>query len=556
MGLYAIRAFRGSWKSPTHQLLQSTMMPFRHDILPITRLSVRCRACSGGAKVTIPLRSSTSPEEDIMSTNLFTRKTRSAIVTVASLAILATGTTAAHADEATATVDTSTIVFGSIDAKATVRTVNAAGVTVNGKPVVAYVHSNPKHWNPAKAKKVRFAKNYWAGVRSGKPFRLRKGQKFPDTYVGMAADMTTHNVALTNRVKHAWQLFDRSSTGVVRNRGFWTGTRWVGDCANPKPTSPPTTTIDNVVVVKQRGSLSVKVMGSISLWAITSGKVRVDCGSGNWAEAMYSAKAEATIDGWVSIKASTRLEAITKGAEALKAKYRQSIEADAALRGDAKIELEGSATASCSSNQPPSTEAPTVDVTPVACVNPGTTRDVTITVSNPNGETDTAKVTYRGQVYTKPVAAHGQVTFTFANQAAGTYSGTALLVTANKSKPFTVTVEECPPPADNPPSLEGQVPVHIFVGEDPMAMDFDAFDADGDPITFDYHVDQTYVAVTLVERSVVNGKQRLTIWVRPKDNVPAGESRFASVWVQAQAGGKLSNKVEGSIEVTNQGTGW
>ena len=119
-------------------------------------------------------------------------------------------------------------------------------------------------------------------------------------------------------------------------------------------------------------------------------------------------------------------------------------EVEATSSAGSKIDVSGS----CGEN-PPAYETPSVDVTPVACVNPGTTRDVTITVSNPNAIDDTAKVTYRGQVYTKAVAAHGQVTFTFPNQGAGTYSGTALLVTADKSKSFTVTVEECPvsPPA-------------------------------------------------------------------------------------------------------------
>lgn len=290
-------------------------------------------------------------------------------------------------DEVTATVDTSTIVFGSIDEKATVSTVNAAGVTVNGMPVVAYVHSNPKHWDPKKAVQVPFAKNYRAGVRSGKPFRLHKGQKFPDTYVGMAADMTEHDVALTNRVKNAWQLFDFKA-GEVRNRGFFTGKKWVGDCANPKPTGPPIITIDQVVVVKQRGSMKVAIDGSLELSGSVSGVVSVDCGSSS-ASARFSASADASLSGRVSVKARTRQEAILKGEGALKMNLRQ--DAKLKLDGDAVLKLEGSATATCSGNQ---SEQPgsIVEVEDVNDVLYGNTRTWRIRGIVPEGQTATLRV--------------------------------------------------------------------------------------------------------------------------------------------------------------------
>ena len=90
-------------------------------------------------------------------------------------------------------------------------------------------------------------------------------------------------------------------------------------------------------------------------------------------------------------------------------------------------------------------ETPSVDVSPIACINPGEKRDVTVTASNPNNVADTARLTFRGQTTEKAIAAHGQTTFTFTGVGAGSYSGTALLVTAGKSKSFTVTVENCPP---------------------------------------------------------------------------------------------------------------
>lgn len=402
--------------------------------------------------------------------------------------------------EAHATVDVNSLVYGEIDADASVETVEASGVTVNGKPVVRYVKNPAKHWNPKKAKKVPFAKNYYAGVKSGKPFRLKKGQRFPDTYIGMAADMTEYDMAVKNRVKHTWQLFDFKN-GQVRNRGFWTGKKWVGDCVNPKPSGPPTVTIDQVVVVKKRGAMQVKIGGLIDLASMVSGQVAVDCGNSS-ASARFSAKAETTLRGSVMVKARTRQEAILKGEGALKQKY--SLNAEVSLQGDAVQKLEGAAEAKCESNNPePTYEGPSVDVSPVACVKPGESRDVIVTVSNPNQDADTAKVTYRGQVYTKSVAAHGQVTFTFPNQGQGTYTGTALLEKANKSKSFTVTVEPCAaPPVDHAPSVSIMgSPAHLYTGGN-AAIWIEAFDPDGDAVSVNVSASGAGTVAGLVEVNV------------------------------------------------------
>lgn len=485
-------------------------------------------------------------KEDIMRN---TTKKRGLFIATVALLSSVMSTPAAHADTAHAEVDSSTIVLGDVNANATVKTLQALGLQINGKSVARYVKNPAKHWNPKKAKKVPFAKSYWAGVRSGKPFRLHKGQKFPDTYIGMAADMTEHDVAVKNRVKHKWQLFDFKN-GQVRNRGFWTGKKWVGDCVNPKPSGPPTVTIDQLHVVKQFNGFKVNITGSLSLWATTSGMVEVDCGSSR-ASARYSATAEAELEGTVTIKAKSRAQALVKGAQALEAKYRKSEEATLKLKESAAINLEGSAEASCESNEPtPTYDAPSVSVTPVACVNPGQLRDATVTVHNPNGVADTAQVTYRGQVYTKSVAANSQVTFTFPNQGQGTYPGTALLVTANRSASFTVTVEACPPPADTPPSMTCTGMQHVFVGEDRSAFDFDATDPNGDPISFGEPIISGPIRVVTVERT----GNRLTVWIVAQD-IPVGTSQAASVRVVATAGGKtVGCTVNTTVE--NNRTGW
>ena len=472
---------------------------------------------------------------------------------IAAFALMIGFVTPASADggdppsEAHATVDINSLAYGAIDAEASVETVAATGVTVDGKPVVRYVRNPAKHWNPAKAKKVPFAKNYYAGVKSGKPFRLKKGQKFPDTYVGMAADMTEYDMAVKNRVKNAWQLFDFKN-GQVRNRGFWTGRKWVGDCVNPKPSTPPTITIDQVVVVKQRGAMQVEIGGLVDLSSMVSGEVAVDCG-GSSASARFSAKAETTLRGSVTVKARTRQEAILKGESALKQKFSEN--AELSLQGDAVQRLEGSAEATCKDDNPqPTYEAPSVNVTPVACVNPGQLRDAIVTVHNPNGIADTARVTYRGQVYEKPVAANSSVSFTFPNQGQGSYPGTALLVTANKSVTFTVNVEACPPPVDTPPSMTCTGMQHVFVGEDRSAFDFDASDPNGDPISFGEPIISGPIRVVTVERT----GNRLTVWIVAQD-IPAGTSQPASVRVVATAGGKsVGCTVNTTVE--NNHTGW
>ena len=139
---------------------------------------------------------------------------------------------------------------------------------------------------------------------------------------------------------------------------------------------------------------------------------------------------------------------------------------------------------------------------------------------------------------------------------ANTPAWAQLRIDAQKSQEVSVhasihlVCEEAP---DNPPTLEGHAPQHLYVGEDAQFADFDAFDPDGDPITFEHSSDGP-IAITLVERSVVNGKQRLTIGVRPLD-IPEGTSQLAHLTVKATAGGKTVS-FTATIEVVNENTGW
>lgn len=449
------------------------------------------------------------------------------------------GFTPAQADDVSATVDASSIVFGSINEKATVSTVNAAGVTVNGMPVVAYVNSNPKHWNPAKALKVPFVKNYWAGVRSGKPFRLHHAQKFPDTYVGMSSDMTEHDVALTNHVKHAWQLFDFKA-GEVRNRGFFTGKKWVGDCANPKPTGPPTTTIDQVVVVKQRNSMKVSIEGSLELSASVSGMVSVDCGNSS-ATAQFTASAEAALSGSATVTARTRQEAILKGEGELKAMLRE--DAKLKLKGDAVLKLEGSATATCTNTQPPTYTAPDVSATPSACVEQGKeTGYIDVAVTNPN------TLALPGHTYLNGgspfdlgniTAGGGSATHRYPGLAAGTYSvkGTLTLPDGTVlSDTMSVVVPKCDTPTQNPPSItEVEQPNDVLVNNS-RTIRVRGFVPAGQTATL--NATAQYGTIKSGSTTSVTGQFDVTVTYEAPSEVPAGGNDTVTFMVINSSGQK------------------
>ncbi len=400
-----------------------------------------------------------------------TTKKRGLFIATAVLLSSVVAMPTASADEAHAVVDSSTIVLGEIDGNATVKTLEALGLQIDGKQVARYVRNPAKHWDPKKAQKVPFAKNYWAGVRSGKPFRLHHGQKYPDTYIGMAADMTEHDIAVRNRVQHKWQLFDFKN-GQVRNRGFWTGTKWVGDCVNPKPSTPPTVDVSSLHIVKQFNGFKVNVMGSLSLWAMTSGMVEVNCGS-SWARAQYSAKAEAELEGSVTVKAKTRAEALVKGAEALKAKYTNSEDAKLKLHEDAKLKLEGAAEAWCEGgNQPPSTTAPSVSASPEVCTTPGGVAPNTLVVNGTNNDEATRTLVYKvtdsvgtTKIVERSVAAGQTTSVSFSGLALGNVTYSVTVKETSKANSGSAQLNPCPPQQTPAPKFQDISLVNfVYVG--------------------------------------------------------------------------------------------
>jgi hypothetical protein len=180
-------------------------------------------------------------------------------------------------------------------------------------------------------------------------------------------------------------------------------------------------------------------------------------GSG-WASASAYAVGHASLSGWVRTTLLARVRATAQGdlRAKLGGKSVATIKGEVRASTFTKATTEAWALAECT-QPPPVYDQPDVDVTPVACVNPGQTRNVTVTVFNPNENTtdETATLTFPGKTpETKAIASPGPVTFTLSNVGAGTYSGSVRLNKAAKSKSFTVTVEECPPVVRDKPSID------------------------------------------------------------------------------------------------------
>ena len=111
-----------------------------------------------------------------------------------------------------------------------------------------------------------------------------------------------------------------------------------------------------------------------------------------------------------------------------------------------------------------------------------------------------------------------------------------------------------PQPTDNPPSMQCQVPQHIFVGDDAMEADFDLTDPDGNPVSFDQPVVTGPIQVVVVEDTIVPGGKRRSVKFSAKD-IPAGTSQSATISVSGSANGKPAS-CSGTVTVTNTKTGW
>jgi hypothetical protein len=306
-------------------------------------------------------------------------------------------------------------------------------------------------------------------------------------------------------------------------------------------------------VVQVRYSEDIKESGKAVAEAMVTldATFSVTCPNGANFNVKVTTKALGLSESYIEFTERTSVSILNAKKAELEREYKIDGGAKALAKAETAIEVSGT----CGDNPPPSYESPSVHVTPVACVNPGQTRDVTVTAFNPNDKADSARLTFRGQtVGTKSVAANSEVSFVLQDVPAGSYTGSVLLETANKSKSFTVTVEDCPPPADNPPTMVCTVPEHIYVGDDAMWADFDITDPDGDAVSFNEPVLTGPIEKVTTDLTNVTGGKRLSVKFRATA-IPEGTSQTAMIKVTGQAGGK-SVSCSGSVIVENADTGW
>ncbi|HEY0965313.1 MAG TPA: hypothetical protein VGE13_02430 [Candidatus Saccharimonadales bacterium] len=249
-----------------------------------------------------------------------------------------------------------------------------------------------------------------------------------------------------------WKWYNKGHVFYWHHRGWHDG-----PCDNdvvglPKgPKAPPKGAVKirgTVKIVKRfvfeaaaEAKADEKVATVAKAWCTTAAGYAYGEGRGS---ATAIATARVTMSGYVRVSLLASVKAKATGDLWAKLGATSRVDVRANLRADAFAQATSEASALAVCKDTPVYNTPDVTVNPVACVAPGQTRTVDIVVGNPNSVADTARLTYRGQTLEKSVAANGTITFSFPNQGAGTYSGNVLLVTAGKSKSFTVTVENCP----------------------------------------------------------------------------------------------------------------
>lgn len=171
----------------------------------------------------------------------------------------------------------------------------------------------------------------------------------------------------------------------------------------------------------------------------------------------------ATASATASATATTQTQATATASG--QAKTTVSNSAQAAAFSAAQVDMYSRSWVSCSSTTsppPPSYNAPGVSAQATSCDtvghNPGI---VSGTVSNPNGVADTAVVTIGSQSVTVSVPANGSTAFTMPNgYAPGTYTGSAHLQSAGTSASFQVSVAQCTPPQQTPPSITSMTTIN------------------------------------------------------------------------------------------------
>jgi hypothetical protein len=338
---------------------------------------------------------------------------------------------------------------------------SAEAKDAQGRINLAYQVSEPGHWKPKKALKVKFAKSYAAGVRSGKPFRLKKGKKFPDT--GLNADgnpLGYNNVVGGPNAKGKWMLFDFDKNGNVHRRGYWNGHEWSGDCYNIKPPVKPTLSWTQVVLNQY---LNFTVLLNATLTGSGSGDVAVVC---QGSSASSKASANASANGLVAVTIQATSKAGIQGQlNSAEVQAQIKLQLAASLKQNVATALE--ANASCTDNPPPPPvyNPPSVNANG-NCPTPNSSVPPTVTVSfaSSNSGDNSATITLGGQTRTVQLSGGtGQTTFDV--PANGTYTGTVTVNPSGKSTPFSVSVNCNKPPEENKyVSVTCQTPEEIFVG--------------------------------------------------------------------------------------------
>jgi hypothetical protein len=201
--------------------------------------------------------------------------------------------------------------------------------------------------------------------------------------------------------------------------------------------------------------------------------------------------------------------------------------------------------------------APSVSASANGCIGPNhPTATVNVSFASSNDEDTSATVTFDSQQPKQVPLTNGQGSTTFTVTSTGSYSGKVTVNPSGMVATYSVNVPPCPTPVDTPPSMECQVPQHIFVGDDAMYADFDTVDPDGDAISYGQPVISGPINVVMVERSTVNGKEHLSVKFVAQDGVvPDGSSQTATISVTATAGGKTAT-CSGTVTVENNRTGW
>ncbi|HRF28290.1 MAG TPA: hypothetical protein PL051_01465 [Candidatus Saccharibacteria bacterium] len=398
-------------------------------------------------------------------------------------------------------------------------------------------------------------------------YRVKVGGSFTDT--GEDAEGQTHG--MLNHVSGSPMLFDtfvdtvKESDGTVvtkevsRRRGqvgAGSSTFNKGDCLNEKADHAEFVP-GQYVYLDSTTEFRHHVQGMISQRLHVGGSGRVEKG-GCYVEFKYDFTTEGKLAFDQIIKAKTKAEAKGRAAEIV-SKFNLSTETEGSIENTLSAQLIVAFGEQCSGNPPPpSYENPTASGHGTACAAPGQQNGaLTASGTNPNNvAAGSSSLTVGGKTKQFTSVGAGQtVSADFTGYAPGTYNGSFTLgAPINKSVNFTVTVDACPVPEDNPPTMVCTVPEHIYVGDDAMWADFDLTDPDGDAVSFNEPVLTGPIEKTTTDLTNVPGGKRFSVKFRATA-IPAGTSQTATIKVTGQAGGK-SVSCSGTVTVENNDTGW